>query len=78
MTKSQIDTKFDFAFGYLWWIDTSRNIYFMWGHGGQFAFIVPDKKMVVVMTSIPNTQSDYEIRAEEALQIVDKIIEASY
>jgi len=49
----------------------------MWGHGGQFAFIVPEKKLLVVMTSIPNTQGDYEIWAEEALPVVDRIIQAS-
>jgi len=68
----------DYFFGYFWWIDTSRNIKFMWGHGGQFAFIVPDKNLLVVMSSIPNTQGDYEIRAEEALPVVDRIIDATY
>jgi CubicO group peptidase (beta-lactamase class C family) len=67
-----------YSFGYFWWIDTSRAIYFMWGHGGQFAFIVPGKKLVIVMTSIPNTQGDYQISADEALLVVDKIIEATF
>lgn len=67
----------DFSFGYYWWLDKTRNIQFMWGHGGQFAFIVPDKDMIVVMTSIPNTQGDYQIDANEALKVVDKIIEIS-
>jgi len=48
----------------------------MWGHGGQFAFIVPSKSLVVVMTSIPNTQGKYQILADEALPVVDQIIEA--
>jgi CubicO group peptidase (beta-lactamase class C family) len=39
-----------------WHIHFNRHIRFMWGHGGQFAFIVPEKSLVVVMTSIPNTQ----------------------
>jgi CubicO group peptidase (beta-lactamase class C family) len=67
----------EFSFGYYWWLDKTRNIQFMWGHGGQFAFIVPDKDMIVVMTSIPNTQGDYQIDANEALKVVDKIIEIS-
>ena len=50
----------------------------MWGAGGQFAFIVPEKNLVIVMTSFPNTKGDYEIQADEALPIVDRIIEASY
>jgi CubicO group peptidase (beta-lactamase class C family) len=68
----------NYSFGYFWWIDNNRNIKFMLGHGGQFAFIVPDKNLLVVMTSIPNTQGDYEINADEALPIVDRIINATY
>ena len=65
------------SFGYFWWIDTARNICFMDGHGGQYAFIVPAKNLVVVMTSFPNTQDDYQIRANEALPIVDRIVAAA-
>ena len=67
----------DLSFGYYWWIDESRNVHFMDGHGGQFAFIVPSKDLVVVMTSFPNTQGDYQIKAAEALLILDRIINAS-
>jgi CubicO group peptidase (beta-lactamase class C family) len=64
----------DFSFGYFWWVIEDRNISFMWGVGGQFAFIVPHKNLVVVMTSYPNTKGEYEIQADEALEIVDKVI----
>lgn len=76
MTSKQVETGYDYDFGYQWWIDPGRNIHFMWGHGGQFAFIVPDYNLLVVMTSIPNTQGDYQISADEALTVVDKIINA--
>ncbi|MCP4123167.1 MAG: serine hydrolase [Bacteroidetes bacterium] len=75
MTVSQVDTQTDYAFGYYWWIDPVHDIHFMWGHGGQFAFVVPSKNIVVVMTSIPNTQGDYEIHADLALPIVFDIME---
>jgi len=68
---------FDYSFGYFWWIDESRNIQFMWGVGGQFAFLVPNKNLVVVMTSFPNTKGEYEIQADEALLLVDRIIAAA-
>ena len=77
MTTSQIEPDGDYSFGYYWWIDPSRNIHFMWGHGGQFAFIYPEKDLLVVMTSIPNTQGDYQIYADEALKVVDKIVDIS-
>ena len=50
----------------------------MWGVGGQFAFVVPSRNLVVVMTSFPNTSGDYQILVDEALPIVDQIIEACY
>ena len=78
MTSPLIEVSEDYSFGYYWWINTSRNIHFTWGHGGQFAFIVPDYQLIVVMTSLPNTQGDYQIQADEALPIVDEIIKACY
>jgi len=78
MTSVQTQiANFEYSFGYFWWIDETRNIKFMWGAGGQFAFIALDKNLVVVMTSFPNTKGEYEIQADEALSIVDRIIDAS-
>jgi CubicO group peptidase (beta-lactamase class C family) len=44
-------------YGYGWWIDTlsGQPTYYAWGHGGQFIFVVPDLKMVVVATSVPTS-----------------------
>jgi CubicO group peptidase (beta-lactamase class C family) len=74
--QSQIEN-YDYSFGFLWWIDEARDTYFMWGAGGQFAFVVPSKNLVIVMTSFPNTAGEYEVQADEALRIVDQIIDAS-
>lgn len=68
----------DYGFGYYWWVDTERKIQFTWGHGGQFTFIIPEHDLLVVMTSIPNTQGGYQVDASEALPIVDRIIAASH
>jgi len=79
MTNPQIEIPdSEYMFGYYWWVHPSRGIHFMWGHGGQFAFIVPAENLVVAITSIPNTQGDYEINADEALLIVDRIINACF
>jgi CubicO group peptidase (beta-lactamase class C family) len=75
MTTSHVSVPdSDLDFGYLWWIDESRGIHFMWGHGGQYAFIVPAHQLLIVMTSIPNTQGEYEIEFDEAIALVDQII----
>jgi CubicO group peptidase (beta-lactamase class C family) len=42
-------------YGYGWWIDSfgGHSTYYAWGHGGQFIFVVPTLKLVVVATSLP-------------------------
>jgi len=79
MTSPQVDTENNaLSFGYYWWLDENRNVYFMDGHGGQYAFVVPNKNVVVVMTAIPNTQGDFQIKSDEAFVVLDQIIEAAY
>ena len=77
MTSPLVYTDYDNNhMGYYWWVDTQNKVYSMDGHGGQYAFVVPDKKLVVVMTAFPNTQDDYQIRPDEAMPVVKKIIAA--
>lgn len=68
----------EWDFGYYWWKDADRNISFMWGHGGQYAFIVPSKNLIVVITSEPNTNDVYQLGFNKAIEILDKIISACY
>jgi CubicO group peptidase (beta-lactamase class C family) len=68
----------DFAFGYLWWIDPGRELFFMWGHGGQHAFILPSKKLLVVITSFPQVDDDIALPVEYLLGYIDRIAAASY
>ena len=46
------------AYGYGWWIREAHGhpVYFAWGYGGQFIFVVPSASMVVVATSDPATE----------------------
>jgi len=77
MTSEQVILDEDYSFGYYWWIRRDSKIYHTWGHGGQFAFIIPSKNMIVVITAIPNTQGDHQINADEAMMIVDRILQIS-
>jgi len=61
------------AFGYQWWKETTRDVDFMSGRGGQFVFINKDKKLMVVITSEPGTNGEYVLTPEEALSIYDRI-----
>jgi CubicO group peptidase (beta-lactamase class C family) len=46
----------DREYGYSWWIRTlaGRPGYYAWGYGGQFVFVVPSVRLVMVTTSDPN------------------------
>jgi CubicO group peptidase (beta-lactamase class C family) len=65
----------DAAFGYLWWSVPSKGYYFMWGHGGQFAFAVPAKRLLIVVTSFENVDADFYLQYEQIVSIVDQVVE---
>lgn len=77
MTTTKISAKeveyYDMSFGYYWWIDESREIMFMNGHGGQYVIIKPSKNLIVVTTAEPNTQGKHQFTMSKALDIFDRI-----
>ena len=46
----------DRAYGYGWWVRDlfGYDAFYAWGYGGQFIYVVPDLRLVTVMTSSPN------------------------
>lgn len=44
------------SYGYGWWIRTlaGHRVFYAWGYGGQFIFVVPELLTVVVTTSLPD------------------------
>jgi CubicO group peptidase (beta-lactamase class C family) len=62
------------SFGYLWWSIPSKGYWFMWGHGGQYAFIVPEKNMLVVFTSLSQVDDDVNISVDKIIGIVDSVV----
>lgn len=66
-------------YGYLWWLSTVRGhaVTFGWGYRGQYIFLVPDLRLVVVATSALNAaiQPDDEAQAVLSL-IVDDVLPA--
>jgi CubicO group peptidase (beta-lactamase class C family) len=61
-------------FGYLWWLDSARNVVNIDGHGGQYVFVVPKKNLLVVMTAEVNTQGNHQFLKASAVQWLDNII----
>ena len=53
----------DRAYGYGWWVRDLEgyDAFYAWGYGGQFIYVVPDLRLVTVMTSSPNPGA--ELRA---------------
>jgi CubicO group peptidase (beta-lactamase class C family) len=50
----------DREYGYGWWMRSmsGRPAYYAWGYGGQFIFLVPSLRTVVVTTSDPNVSRE--------------------
>lgn len=51
----------DKNFGFLWWSYPEYETYFMSGNGRQLVFVIPEKDLIVVITSEPNVQGKYNL-----------------
>lgn len=63
------------AYGYGWWLARSRGheLRFAWGYGGQMAYVLPDLRLSVVVTSDPSpARRDGHVQAVHAL--LDQVI----
>jgi len=67
---------YGFDYGYYFWIDQTKNCFFVWGARGQYFFVVPDKDLVVVITSEPFVENDLYTNIEQATFLVDRIIQS--
>lgn len=63
----------DAAFGYYWWSIPAKGWYFMWGHGGQYVFLKPAKRLMIVATSLPQVEDDFALWYEDIVRIVEQI-----
>jgi CubicO group peptidase (beta-lactamase class C family) len=59
-------------YGYGWWIRWlgGREVVYAWGYGGQFIFVVPTLRIVVVTTS----QSDPSSERQEHLEAIYNLV----
>jgi CubicO group peptidase (beta-lactamase class C family) len=62
-TQKQVETDHKtephvYHYGYYWWILPRWNAFTAWGQGGNFIFVLPEKQMVIVMTSLPDVDDD--------------------
>ena len=71
--KSPVSFLDNIDFGYDWWLHRTKGYRFMWGHGGQFVFLIPEKNAMVVFSSLEQVEGGFELTSETAIEIVDKI-----
>jgi CubicO group peptidase (beta-lactamase class C family) len=66
-------------YGYGWFIAKAGEhpLYFAWGYGGQFIFVIPDLELTVVTTSAPNGPRDFEHLGEIYGLLLDDIVPAA-
>ena len=62
-TERQVVTPFTtephvYYYGFYWWILPRWHAFSAWGAGGNYIFVVPAKRMVVVMTSMPDVDNE--------------------
>src|SRR5215204_887101 len=64
------------AYGYGWWMREAHGhpVYFAWGYGGQFIFVVPSASMVVVATSDPTPERRDGMHLDAVHDLVDELL----
>lgn len=62
------------GYGYYWWLLPELEGFTMAGHGGQFIFVVPDKDLVVAMTSYPYAGGEAGTNVEEFAELVGPVV----
>jgi CubicO group peptidase (beta-lactamase class C family) len=66
-------------YGYGWWMDEmeGHRVYFAWGFGGQYIFVVPDLQLVVVTTSSVSLGEDRREHRDAVYDLVDHLVVGS-
>lgn len=62
-----------YDYGYMWWNRSvgGYEIYFAWGYGGQYIFMVPELNSVVVMTSFLNNATQRRTYKEPIFDLLE-------
>jgi CubicO group peptidase (beta-lactamase class C family) len=65
-------------YGYGWWIRelAGRQVYYAWGYGGQFIFVVPELEKVMVTTSVPIAGQERHEYLDAIYGLVERLVAA--
>jgi len=66
----------DRAYGYGWWVRefSGYDAFYAWGYGGQFIYVVPQLRLVTVMTSSPNPGSGLRDHRRSLYRLMEREI----
>lgn len=69
----------DREYGYSWWIRSlaGRPAYYAWGYGGQFVFVVPSARLVMVTTSDPNVSRERREHLDGIYDLAARVVNAA-
>ena len=69
----------DREYGYGWWIRelAGRPAYYAWGYGGQFIFVVPSTRLVIVTTSDTNVSRERREHLDGIYELAAGIVRAT-
>jgi len=63
-------------YGYGWWVRelAGRQIFYAWGYGGQFIFVIPDLDLVVVTTSISTPGDERHGHTRAIYEMLERLL----
>ena len=70
-------------YGYGWWMRTAagrrdaHRVYYAWGYGGQYVWVVPSLDLVVVMTSDPTPATRERGHLQSLHRLLDEVVLAA-
>ncbi|MCC7124117.1 MAG: serine hydrolase [Acidobacteria bacterium] len=66
----------DREYGYGWWTRSlaGTSSFYAWGYGGQFIFVVPDRRLVIVTTSDPNVSQERRDHLDAIYEMAERIV----
>lgn len=72
--KVQPDFREGFDYGYFWWVADDGSAFTASGHGGQFAYSVPELDLEVVVTADPNSNGEVvAVQITDVRELVDTL-----
>lgn len=74
--RGESDPLRDRQYGYGWWVHElgGRDTCFAWGYGGQYAFVVPSLRLVVVTTSSPDVSEERRGHRRQLVELLTRLV----